>query len=76
LQVDPTMSDEELSNFVTQSCINVGIVRSVTIHRELRPFALVEMATVKDSLKLAARFGRPPIGTSVLVYLGPAHKKV
>ncbi len=74
LQVDPAMSDDELSVIVTQSCINIGIVRSVKIHRQPKFFALVDMATPDDSKKLAAQFGRAPIGTGVLLPLAVASK--
>jgi len=46
-----------------------GAVKSVKIHRDARPFALVEMTTPEEAGRLAARYGRHPIGKSVLLHL-------
>jgi len=67
--IDLSLSDRELSQCVEAYCANSGTVKSVKIHRAAKPFALVEMTTLDDAGKLAARFGRHPIDTSVLLYL-------
>ena len=74
LQVDPTLSDHELSLLVAKRCAAAGKVLSVKIHRRPRLFALVDMATDDATCQLAAQVGRPPIGTAVVVHLAETKK--
>ena len=74
LQIDLTMSDRELSLFVAVRCAELGTVKSVQIHRQPKPFALVDMATHAESQSLAAQYGRPAFGTCVLFHLEQAQK--
>jgi len=62
-----SMSDSELASGVAAYCANAGVVHSVRIHRGPRPFVLVDMNTPAAAHKLAAQYGRPPIGLSVLI---------
>jgi hypothetical protein len=74
LQIDLHMSDCELSLVIAAHCALAGTVRSVKIHRQPKPFALVDMATQDETLALAAQNGRPAFGNSVLFPLEPAHR--
>ena len=71
LEVDLKKSDAELAKIVSTYCAAFGKVASVKIHHEPKPFALVEMSTHQEALKLAAHFGRTAFGKSVIVYLAP-----
>jgi hypothetical protein len=73
LRVDATLTDDELVLFVREECTKIGTVKSVTIYRRPKLFALVEMATAEESRKLAARLGRPPIGQSVVLHFHAAN---
>ncbi len=74
LHIDLTMSDREVSLFVAVHCAELGTVKSVKIHRQPKPFALVDMATHDESQRLAAQTGRPAFGTCVLFHLEQAQK--
>jgi len=69
LQVDLTQSDLELSQYITARCSGFGIVRSVQIHRDPTPFALVEMITRNVTLELAGEYGGSVFGSAALIHL-------
>jgi hypothetical protein len=71
LQVDLTKSEPELTRIISTYCSSFGVVASVKIHHNPKAFALVEMSTHQEALKLAAHFGRTAFGCCVLVYLMP-----
>lgn len=69
LPIDLSLNDRELGKCVEAFCANAGTIKSVKIHRDAKPFVLVEMATLDEAGKLAAQYGRHPIGKSVLLHL-------
>ncbi len=69
LHIDLNKPDCELSEIIASRCADAGKVKAVNIHRQSRPFALVEMSTHPAALTLAAKFGRPTIGSCVLLHL-------
>jgi hypothetical protein len=69
LQVDLKKSDQELSREIATRCSGLGVVKSVKVHRDPTPFALVEMASHYESLELAGQYGGSVFGNSALVHL-------
>ena len=69
MRVDLTKCDREISQIVFARCSSSSIVRSVKIHRQPRPFALVELSNQQEANKLGAQYGRSPINDCVLIYL-------
>jgi len=69
LLVDLKSSDEEIAEQISTHCSQFGNVKSITIHRSPKHFALVEMETNDQTLKLAAYYRRAAFGSAVLIYL-------
>ncbi len=69
LKVDLKLGTEELSGFISVRCSSFGNVKSVQIHLDAKPFAIVEMATRIEALQLGAFFERTIFGNCVLLYL-------
>ena len=68
-QFDLKMTDSELSLVIAAVCANAGHVKSVKVHRQAKPFALVEMSNDSEARELATMHGRPPLGCCVLLHL-------
>jgi hypothetical protein len=69
LNVDLNKTDQELCQDITKLCSEFGVVSSVTVHREIKTFAMVAMATSDGARELAAQFQRTSVGYSVLLFL-------
>jgi hypothetical protein len=69
LQVDLKKTDRELAQIIATRCAGLGVVKSVKVHRDPSPFALIEMASRYESLELAGQYGGSTFGTSALVHL-------
>jgi hypothetical protein len=69
MQFDLTLTDSDLRLTIAAFCASAGNVKSVKVHRQAKPFALVEMSSDSEALELAAIYGRPPVGRCVLVHL-------
>lgn len=69
LKVDLRKPDSELTLLLTEHFSAFGIVRSVKIHRQPTPFALVTMSTAHETLELAAQYGGSALGSGALVHL-------
>lgn len=69
LKVDLKKNDRELTLFLTEHFSSFGIVRSVNIHRQPTPFALIAMSTHQETLSLAAQYGGSALGSHALVHL-------
>jgi hypothetical protein len=69
LKVDLKKLDKELNLLLTGHFSAFGIVRSVNIHRQPTPFALVAMSTQYETLNLAAQYGGSALGSCALVHL-------
>jgi hypothetical protein len=69
LKVDLKKTDRELSQYITTRCSDFGNVRSVTIHRDPTPFALVVMTNRMETLELAGQYGGSSFGGSALIHL-------
>jgi len=69
LQVDLKKTDRELSRDIAARCSNLGIVRSVKIHRNPANFAVVKMTTHDETVKLAEQYGGSTYHNGVLVHL-------
>jgi hypothetical protein len=69
LKVDLKKLDRELTLFLTEHFSAFGIVKSVNIHRQPTPFALVAMSTPHETLDLAAQHGGSALGSHALVHL-------
>jgi hypothetical protein len=69
LPVDLKKTDRELSLDIQSRCGDFGLVKSVKIHRDPTPFAMVEMGSHYQALELAGQYGGSMFGTSVLVHL-------
>ena len=69
LQVNLATPDQELCLQIVTHCSQFGEVKVIKLHRTPKPFALVEMATSDQAVKLAARYKREPFDNCVLIYL-------
>jgi len=69
LHVDLKKTDRELSRDIAERCSNLGVVRTVKIHREPSNFALVKMTTHAETVKLAGQYGESTFHNGVLVHL-------
>jgi len=69
LKVDLRKNDKELTLFLTEHFSAFGTVRSVNIHRQPTPFALVAMSTPHETLNLAAQYEGSALGSHALVHL-------
>lgn len=68
LRVDLDAPDFQTEQFIKQDCSNFGPVRLVMIRRSPAPFALIHMATGKQTHELTSRFGGSAFGTCALVH--------
>lgn len=69
LQVDLDAPDFQVERSIKKNCSKLGRVRLVKIQRSPAPFALIHMATDKQSDDLSSRFGGSTFGTCALVHL-------
>jgi hypothetical protein len=69
LQVNLDSPDQELCLQIVTHCSQFGEVAVIKLHRTPKPFALVEMATNAQAVKLAAHYKREPFDNCVLIYL-------
>jgi len=69
LKVYLRKKDGELTLFLTEYFSAFGSVRSVTIHRQPSPFALVAMSTHHETLNLAAEYEGSALGSHALIHL-------
>ena len=69
LQVDLDIPDLQIEQSIKQNCSQLGSVRLVKIHRSSTPFALIHMATGKQTHELTSRFGGSVFGTCALIHL-------
>lgn len=69
LEVDINLPDPRLKRSITETCTRFGQVRSVKVHRNPSPFALIEMSQREQTYELAAQYGGSAFGTSALVHL-------
>ena len=69
LEVELGVPDPNLKRAITETCNRIGHVRSVKVHRDPSPFALIEMAEREQTYEVAARYGGSAFGTSALVHL-------
>ena len=69
LELDQAAKNPRLGEVIAMYCAAFGTVKSVKIHDHPKLFALIEMSTYREALKLATMYGRTAFGTSVLIYL-------
>ncbi len=69
LLVDLDVPDFQIEQSIKNNCAKLGTVRLVRIHRTPAPFALIHMATDKQTHELSSRFGGSTFGTCALVHL-------
>jgi RNA recognition motif. (a.k.a. RRM, RBD, or RNP domain) len=69
LQVNLETPDQELCLQIVTHCSQFGEVKVIKLHRTPKPFALVEMVTNDQAVKLAAHYKRTPFDDCVLIYL-------
>jgi hypothetical protein len=69
LEVELSTTDKELCLQIVTHCSQFGDVAVVKLHRNPKLFALVEMATNEQAVKLAAHYKRTPFDNCVLIYL-------
>ena len=69
LQVDLKESDQALSRFIGDQCIQFGNVLSVKIVRSLASFAVVQMAHELQTFEVAGRFGGSVFGVGAVIHL-------
>jgi hypothetical protein len=69
LNIDLKKTDQELSQEIQLHCSEFGLVKSVKIHRDPTPFAMVEMGNHYQALELAGQYGGSMFGANVLVHL-------
>ena len=69
LQVELNTTDKELCLQIVTHCSQFGDVTVVKLHRTPKLFALVEMTTNDQAVKLAAHYKRTPFDNCVLIYL-------
>lgn len=69
LQVNLETPDQELCLQIVTHCSQFGEVKVIKLHRTPKPFALVEMVTNDQAVKLAAHYKRTPFDHCVLIYL-------
>ncbi len=69
LQVNLETPDQELCLQIVTHCSQFGEVKVIKLHRTPKPFALVEMVTNDQAVKLAAHYKRTPFDNCVLIYL-------
>jgi len=71
LQADLNAHDYYVARAVTLASARFGPVKSVRVHRNPAPFALVEMVNREHAYELAFHLGGSMFGNSVLVHLEP-----
>jgi hypothetical protein len=71
LKVDLGTHDYALAGAVAQECTRIGPVKSVRVHRDPAPFALIEMVRREHAYEVAFQFGGSMFGNSVLIHLEP-----
>lgn len=69
LRVDLKKTDRELVQIITARCSSLGVVKTVRVHRNPSPFALIDMANHNQTLELAGQYGGSAFGNSALVHL-------
>ena len=69
LRVDLKKTDHELSGEIASRCSHLGVIRSVKIHRNPSPFALIETASRIETLEVAGEYGGSAFGSSALIHL-------
>jgi hypothetical protein len=69
LQIDLTQPDPELRLNIKAQCSDFGFVKSVKIHHDPNPVALVEMATYDQTVELAEEYGGSVSGAAALIHL-------
>ena len=69
LQVNLDDHDSQIEQSLKQHYYNFGGVRLVRIHRTSARFAMIHMATSKQTNELSSRFGGSTFGTCALVHL-------
>ena len=69
LQVDLAKPDRQLSQLIAMKCSSFGIVKSVQIHRNPTPFALITMSSRSEMLELAAMYGGSCFGMCAVIHL-------
>ena len=74
LQADLNAHDYYVARAVTIAASRFGPVKSVRVHRNPAPLALVEMVNREHAYELAFQLGGSMFGNSVLVHLEPLRK--
>ena len=69
LQVDLKESDHQISQFITDQCVQFGKVESVKVVRSLVAFALVQMAHELQTFEVAGKFGGSVFGIAAVIHL-------
>ncbi len=71
LEVDFNEPNPRLKRSIMDTCAAFGPVRSVKVHRQQSPFAVIEMTDPAQTIELAGKFGGSTFGTSALIHLTP-----
>ena len=69
LQVDLRQSDQQISRFIADQCVQFGNVLSVKVVRSAVTYALVQMAHELQTLEVAGRFGESVFGAEAVIHL-------
>lgn len=69
LQIDLKASDQQISQIITDQCVQFGNVISVKVVRSLVTFALVQMAHELQTFEVAAKFSGSVFGIAAVIHL-------
>jgi hypothetical protein len=70
-EVDLNDPDPRIKHTILKACAEFGPVRSIKVHRNSAPFAVIEMSQRDQTCELAFRYGGSAFGTSALIHLTP-----